>query len=856
MAKITKKDNAEFKRSLKNAKNEEDIQAAYKRIFHKRFVSGDPKAIINNQFGSDGYLHTHGLVLTLRMLMEFKSGTSLTDVSTRARIIAQVLYYLKRFEIHGDELPNVIFSGDEEEMFVVYAPVLYHYLKEDYNWAIAPSNAGFVNTDLLRKLIEDPNLSSFIFDIRTPNFDINDVLNAIDSLVINDGVVYKIRVNEANLRVVFEEFVRMLFAEDRKVKVGLDPKKQPHLLVQIFIQSILGNPDIYPVPRKKNTLKLPDGNEVKLDTTAYSSFFTRYERKYTIEEKDTIKAIADQLIEETERRYSGDFWTPTVWADKAHTLIEQQLGKNWRNEYVVWDPACGTKNLTRDYQFKELYSSTLFQEELNMADAYNRDSISFQYDFLNDDIDIKPDLNLFDLKMPKELFQALQNDKPIVFFANPPYATANDAGAKGTSKQGTAKTRINEIMKEDKLGSASQQLYAQFFYRILKLKKDFKLSNVHIAFFSKPTFLNGGSYWEKFNQRLFEQFKFKDGMLLKSGEFSDVTDIWAVTFSIYSARSMSVEDFEREFKMSVEHLTPEGIKKIGNKTIRMVGQEDFLSEWLREPTKGRRDYKAAPYPQFSSIFNVNESKAHRGKLLSDAFGYFVNVANNVYNSQRDVVIYSGSAYKANGVSITKDNFERVAVTFASRKSVTHNWLNDNDNFKTPHEVEMRTPAWSDFVNDCIIYSLFNITASYQSSQAEVLYNGDFYEIKNEMFYMSKDRIKKLAQDRYLNEIEEQLRFQHEERYVYSLINDRKLSPEAQRVYDEAVKLTEKAFDYRDIVNLEHPEWNVKRWDAGFYQTYKIINKYKIIGWNEFRELFKELERKIERKVYKFGMLIE
>ncbi|MFB9860881.1 hypothetical protein ACFPFV_09420 [Salinicoccus siamensis] len=489
-----------------------------------------------------------------------------------------------------------------------------------------------------------------------------------------------------------------------------------------------------------------------------------------------------------------------------------------------------------------------------MGEVYNKDNISFQYDFLNDDIDINPEFNLFDLKMPNDLFEALKEDKPIVFFANPPYATANDAGAKGTSKQGSALTKMNNMMKNENAGQASQQLYAQFFYRILKLKKTFNLSNVHIAFFSKPLFLNGGAYWEKFNDLFFKEFQFKQGMLLKSGEFSDVTNIWAVTFSVYSMRDTPVQNFERNFELSVKHLTPIGIKEIGSKTVRMVESEKFLSNWLREPTKGRKDYKDKPYPQFSSIFNVNESESHRGKLLTDAFGYFVSVANNVYNSQRDVVIYSGSAYKANGVSIVKENYERVAVTFAARKSITHTWLNDNDNFKTPTQQTMETDEWSEFVNDCIIYSLFNVNASYQSSQENIFYHDELYEIENEMFYMSKAHIAQLAEENYLNQIEEQLRFQREERYVYTLIRDRVFSEEAQKVYDTAVTLTERAFEYRDIVHLEHPEWSVKRWDAGFYQTYKIINKYKIEGWEKFREYFKMLERKIEEKVYDFGIL--
>ncbi|MCG9836436.1 hypothetical protein LHK28_07090 [Staphylococcus argenteus] len=132
MGKITKKDNQEFKRSLKNFKNESDIENAYKRIFQKRYIDGNPNATLHNTYGSDGFLRSGDLVLALRMLMEFKQNLDLLKVSSRARIIAQVIYYLKQFELNGEELPNVIFSGDEDEMFVVYAPVLYDYLKKRF----------------------------------------------------------------------------------------------------------------------------------------------------------------------------------------------------------------------------------------------------------------------------------------------------------------------------------------------------------------------------------------------------------------------------------------------------------------------------------------------------------------------------------------------------------------------------------------------------------------------------------------------------------------------------------------------------------------------------------------------------
>lgn len=852
--KITVNDNKEFLKSLKHARDESDIEQAYKRIFQKRYIDGTQNATMNSPYGSDGYLHSGEIVLILRMLMEFKKGVDLTNITSRARIIAQVVYYLKKFEQDGKELPNVIFSGDEDEMFIVYAPVLKGYLEENYDWDIAPSDAANRNLNLLDKLNEDPNLSSFVFNINTPKFNINEVLDAIDSLVMNDGQMNKIKVSEANVRIVFEEFLRMIFSNERKVKMGLDPRKNPQLIVSIFIQSILGDKDIYPVPTKKNTLHLPNGSEIILDTIAFSAFFSRYERKYTIEEKDILTAIADQLLEETARRFSGDFWTPTVWANRAVDIINEIYGYNWRNDYVVWDPACGTKNLTRDYQFKNLYSSTLHQAELDMSTRYNTESISFQYDFLNDDIDVNPNSDVNSLKMPIQLFNDLKANKPIIFYANPPYATANDSGAKGTSKKTVAKTKMNEVMIADSIGAASQQLYAQFFYRVLKLKKAFNLSNIHIAFFSKTQFLAGGKYWRSFNDKLFSQFSFEKGILFNAGEFNDVSDIWAITFGIYKSKSIIGEDYNRSFTYSVEKFTESGIIKLQDKTIQMLDERDFLSEWLREPNKARKDYKIPPYPQFSSAFNVNEGAGYRGKLLSNAFGYFVSVANNVYKSQRDVFLLSGSAYMANGVSVTPENFERVVVTFGIRKSISHTWINDMDNLKKPIITNISPNIWNEFVNDCLIYSLFHLGASYQTSLSQIEYRNEFYDLKNEWFFMSYQDIKKLAQDHYNNEIEEQLRFITSERYVYEKISSVDLSKEAKLVYDSAVDMLKLSFEHRKLANQEHPEWHVNNWDAGFYQIYKVTEKYRICDMEHFKNAFRSLEEKIQNRVYEFGIL--
>src|SRR5699024_1999356 len=99
----------------------------------------------------------------------------------------------------------------------------------------------------------------------------------------------------------------------------------------------------------------------------------------------------------------------------------------------------------------------------------------FQYDFLNDDVDLNPTDNpdSSEWKMPETLFNALldasKTGKRVIFYSNPPYGTANNADKAGGSKKGMANTKMSMYMKQHKWGQSSQQLYAQFFARALKI---------------------------------------------------------------------------------------------------------------------------------------------------------------------------------------------------------------------------------------------------------------------------------------------------------------------------------------------------------------------------------------------------
>ena len=83
----------------------------------------------------------------------------------------------------------------------------------------------------------------------------------------------------------------------------------------------------------------------------------------------------------------------------------------------------------------DTYCSTLENEELEISAEFNTEAVSFQFDFLNEHIAGRDCLSgVYDDKLPKGLKDALLENKPIVFFINPPY------GAPGRNDDETIKT--------------------------------------------------------------------------------------------------------------------------------------------------------------------------------------------------------------------------------------------------------------------------------------------------------------------------------------------------------------------------------------------------------------------------------
>lgn len=539
---------------------------------------------------------------------------------------------------------------------------------------------------------------------------------------------------------------------------------------------------------------------------------------------------------------------------------------------MVWDPAAGVRNLTRDFHYNDLYISTYHESEISLGDGYNPEAqAAFQYDFLNDDVD----LGAADLaepakwKMPAELLtdlkEAAKTGKRVLFYTNPPYGTATEVKADGSAKAGISVNKMNTLMKADGYGKSAQQLYAQFFVRILKLIDDFGLTNVGIGFFTKPRFFAGGEYWKKFNDRFFARFHLIDGNMFTSKEFSDTAGNWPVTFSVYALNKVQqkkIDSSDMQVTLSVEETALKDpasdkivINRIGTHQMRCIYKSNALANWVRAPIEHKPEM-TAPYPQLSAAMSISKGQSPRGRLTEGSLGYMVSNSNNVGEgiNNSGVWIVTGSAYKANGFNVMPENFDRAVVNFAARRSPEATWINDQDNYLYP---DTKDSHYAEFVNDALIYTLFD-NASYQAAYRDSRWSNTTVPGRwaNQWFWLSKDEVSEAADEQNLPTVYQDTRGDTD-RFVSKKIQDVKdhLSSEALSVLNTATQVWYDTLPYREVMNADEPLLYLNAWDAGWYQVKKLNDKYPSPHYRAFQDAFKQLKSKTATATYDLGMLL-
>ena len=579
------------------------------------------------------------------------------------------------------------------------------------------------------------------------------------------------------------------------------------------------------------------------------------------------------------RRRGGVFLTPLPFAEKAIEYLDKTLGKQrlLSGEYRLWDMAAGTGHLelflpkeTQQY----CYLSTLEQKDVHRLKKEFPSATVFQYNYLEDDVEQLPSqvgcrppdaevgdnrlrtsennillasstkyckqppsdqLPNFPVKLPDALRNDLANPKiKWIILVNPPYATAQEAGLQGKSKEGVSNTKIRKQMHAEGLGEVSRELYVQFLYRIMN---EFKHRKTILGLFSPLKYLISANY-QKFRDRLFKAI-FQSGFVFSSENFGGTskTSHFPVSFILWDI-DQNKNITGQEIQLDILDHTAQ---KIGTKTVKPTNRNDFLSRWIKRP-RGTKIF-----PPFSSALTIKLGNVDTRNRIAEGFLASLMCPGNELQNQQQTAFLSGPQVSAGALSVTPDNFEQAVVVFSVRRIPKDSWIDHVDQLMRPNRE--LSPQ---FIGDCAVWSLFD-SKNQTVSLKNVIYQGQFYQVVNHFFpftvadilffvYTEAQRsVKTISCPSCFCEK------QKENSFVADWLSQQTLSEEAQTVLDSAREIYRLYF-----ANFAGP------YDAGWYQIQKALLDAKL-GIDLLANLKRQhskLKEKILPLLYNYELLRE
>jgi len=292
------------------------------------------------------------------------------------------------------------------------------------------------------------------------------------------------------------------------------------------------------------------------------------------------------------------------------------------------------------------------------------------------------------------------------------------------------------------------------------------------------------------------------------------------------------------------------IEKISEKTLYPINSLDRADVFC---DFGHTEKISFPNLCGNSLRNSNYKKP------SNSIGFLSYEQNPVRGNGESVYIQLGVGHRDRGVYINEKNIFECCSVFCAKVLIEGNWINWYDEYVGP---DVKNLLWNNFKFDSIILSIFN-SKSHQFSFRQVEYKDQLWDVKNEFFWMSVEKIKELskkyeADDNYDESLYNDARTDSN-RYVYNLlfgqerIYDR-LSPDAKLVLDYATELVEKSMQARML--MANDENHLDSWDAGYAQLKLVWKEYFPEEFKEFRRLYKNLEDRMRPLVYELGFLLK
>lgn len=478
----------------------------------------------------------------------------------------QLILTIGKEKTYENDLPPIFLGAFDCEKiaFIPYHELDSIFTQNDFNWNVPPSNHDTKEFKTLhalaKELLESKKLQ---FNFKSDTKELQSFIQA--NFTLNNENIAKIPITKNNFTTIYQKWLTSVAPS-----IGIDwnlakntgildadfyladllSAENQSLLDKLFVvlkqtHYEFNKTTTFMGTQQKDTASFNDNQK------AHTAFWNLYERPPKEEYWSYIIDRRDLLVPSDIRERKGAFFTPQIWVSKAQSYLEKALGENYQSEYYIWDCAAGTGNLlTNLTESHRLYASTLDKADVEIMQELSSENALhllpkhiFQFDFLNDeffdkpcDKHIKNELdskcpNCVESKLPKSLQEILKNDekrKKLIIFINPPYAEATSGttpAGTGKNKDGVALGNATYERYKDSMGKASNELFAQFFFRIYK-----EIPHCILASFSTLKYVNSSNFI-KFRETF--QAKFLQGFIAPAYTFDNVKGNFPIGFLIW-----------------------------------------------------------------------------------------------------------------------------------------------------------------------------------------------------------------------------------------------------------------------------------------------------------------------------------
>ncbi|MDO4629107.1 MAG: hypothetical protein Q4C70_07985 [Planctomycetia bacterium] len=586
--------------------------------------------------------------------------------------------------------PKFLGAFDAEKIaFISYGDIADFFSQNDFNWNVTPSNHETKEFrqlyDRAKSLLEK---STTLFDFEKDEAELRKFIRGNFK---NARGNQRIAITKNNFMAVYTRWLE-------KVKPTIDidwsvAKENGLIDGDFYLADLISDKNCtlreklyvllrenhYELDRKLDEMGLETSKNAYFSDkqVAHTQFWNLYKRPPKEEYWEYIVNRRDLLVPQDVRERKGSFFTPSIWVEKSQEYLAEALGENWQEEYTVWDCCAGTGNLLAGLTEKDnIWASTLDQADVDvMRDRAKHganlwESQIFQFDFLNDSFD----------KLPEGLRKIVtdpEKRKKLVIYINPPYAEATSAttvtGTGSNKAKVATSNKIYEkytkftITKSEKtsndsdskgsyrrtdyisiIGKASNELFAQFFFRIYQ-----EISGCILGEFSTLKALQAPNF-EKYRE--YFQAKLERLFVVPADTFDNVKGQFPIGFFVWDTSKK-----EKFTEIQAEVYDRIG-DKLGYKRIVSYDNEQYLS------TFGK-------YKTSENILKIGHFAARGNDFQNQGAVFIENIKDEI---------------KGGGVHIflDKNNLLKVSISFAVRHAIPATWLNDRDQFLYPTAVKL------------------------------------------------------------------------------------------------------------------------------------------------------------------------